>query len=194
MTQQPDLTIPFDASVVDEEALRALRAVQRTVPAGDGGASGNLVGGTEAVAAFGMVPGAPSGGGTGGPHGVVPLTAEPTRRPADAPLDMLDAPAQAGTSMALDAPLPEPPTLVPSAASHSLVSPRIATSRGSSGYTSPVPGSPIAPESELAATQFPSPDEQDTITSPETDEPAPDEPQDIAASPPLMQVTDAEGK
>ena len=55
MSQQPDMTIPFDASVVDEEALRALRAVQRSLPTGDGGASGNLVGGTEAVAAFGMV-------------------------------------------------------------------------------------------------------------------------------------------
>ncbi|MDF2688741.1 MAG: hypothetical protein K0Q80_1706, partial [Microvirga sp.] len=55
MSQQPDPTIPFDASVVDEEALRALRAVQRSLPMGDGGTSGNLVGGTEAVAAFGMV-------------------------------------------------------------------------------------------------------------------------------------------
>ncbi|MCD6061392.1 MAG: hypothetical protein K0S16_1703, partial [Moraxellaceae bacterium] len=52
MSQQPDPTIPFDASVVDEEALRALRAVQRSLPMGDGGTSGNLVGGTEAVAAF----------------------------------------------------------------------------------------------------------------------------------------------
>ena len=53
MSQQPDLTIPFDASVVDEEALRALRAVQRMLPTGDGGASGNLVGGTEAVCSLG---------------------------------------------------------------------------------------------------------------------------------------------
>ena len=68
MSQQPDLTIPFDASVVDEEALRALRAVQRMLPTGDGGASGNLVGGTEAVAAFGMVPGAPSGTVSVRPH------------------------------------------------------------------------------------------------------------------------------
>ena len=68
MSQQPDLTIPFDASVVDEEALRALRAVQRMLPTGDGGASGNLVGGTEAVAAFGMVPGAPSGNASVRPH------------------------------------------------------------------------------------------------------------------------------
>ena len=68
MSQQPDLTIPFDASVVDEEALRALRAVQRMLPTGDGGASGNLVGGTEAVAAFGMVPGAPSGTASVRPH------------------------------------------------------------------------------------------------------------------------------
>jgi hypothetical protein len=34
MSQQPDPTIPFNASVVDEEALRALRAVQRNLPMG----------------------------------------------------------------------------------------------------------------------------------------------------------------
>ncbi|MBO1907015.1 hypothetical protein KHP60_21120 [Microvirga sp. 3-52] len=193
MTQQPDLTIPFDASVVDEEALRALRAVQRTVPVGDGGASGNLVGGTEAVAAFGMVPGSPSGGGSGGSQGFGPATGELTRRLKASPLGTLDAPAQPSTSMPPEAPLPEAPALVSSAATYSVASPRIATTRGSSGYASPVPGSPIVPVSEPAATQIPSPDEQDTITPPEMDDPAQEEPQDIAASPALVRVTDAEG-
>lgn len=192
MTQQPDLTIPFDASVVDEEALRALRAVQRTVPAGDGGASGNLVGGTEAVAAFGMVPGAPSGGGVGGTYGIVPLSADPIARPADMPLEVLDTPAPAGTSLALDATSFESPTLISSAPSHFSASPKIAASRGSSSYIPPTPGSPVAPE--LATTQTASPDEQDTVTPPEDDELEPEEPQDIAASPPLVRVTNAEGQ
>jgi hypothetical protein len=186
MTQQPDLTIPFDASVVDEEALRALRAVQRTVPVGDGGAAGNLVGGTEAVAAFGMVPGAPAGGGAGGPHGIVPLTIESTPRPGNAPLEMLDAPAQASPSVLSAPAFPEPPALVSPTAS-----PKIATSRGSSGYNPPVSGIPIP--SELAMTQTASPNGQATVNPPESDDPKPEEPQDTAVSPPLIQVTDAEG-
>ncbi|QRM27343.1 Ig-like domain-containing protein [Microvirga sp. VF16] len=192
MTQQPDLSIPFDASVVDEEALRALRAVQRTVPAGDGATSGNLVGGTEAVAAFGMMPGAPSGGGMGGTHGIASLPTEPMSRPVDGPLAHLDIPAQARTSVMLDSALAETPALVARVASHPVASPKIAASRGSSGHVPSTPDFAVAPEH--LTTPSTHPDEQVTITPPGADEPEPEEPQDTAASPPLVQVTDAEGQ
>jgi hypothetical protein len=194
MTQQPDLTIPFDARVVDEEALRALRAVQRTVPIGDGGASGNLIGGTEAVAAFGMVPGASSGGGMGGAHGIAPLSGEPALRPEDTPLEIPDAPAQAGPSVVLDASLPEA-ALVSSVASHASASLKTATSRGSSGDAPPTPGSATASEfATPETTQTASPEAPPTVSPPESDQPKPEEPQDTAASPPVVRVTDAEGQ
>lgn len=194
MTQQPDLTIPFDASVVDEEALRALRAVQRMVPVGDGGASGNLVGGTEAVAAFGMVPGAPSGGGAGGVYGIAPLSGPSATRPVDASLEMPDAPAQAGRTMMPDAPLPEP-ALFSLTETHSAASPRNAGPRGSSGSALPAQTSATASEiATTSTTQAPSRDTPSTFTPPETDQPEPEEPRDTAASPPVVRVTDAEGQ
>ncbi len=194
MTQQPDLTIPFDASVVDEEALRALRAVQRMVPVGDGGASGNLVGGTEAVAAFGMVPGAPSGEGAGDLHGMAPLSAPSATRPVDASVEMPDAHAQAGSATVPDARLPEPASFSwPE--SHSATSPRSATSRGSSGSALPVQN--MTAPSDISTTttaQVPSPDAASTFTPPDIDQPDPEEPRDTAASPPVVRVTDAEGQ
>ena len=194
MTQQPDLTIPFDASVVDEEALRALRAVQRMVPVGDGGASGNLVGGTEAVAAFGMVPGAPSGGGVGEVHGIAPLSEASATRPVDASPEVPDAPDRTGQTTMPDDPLPEP-ALLSLPESRSAASPMNAGSRGSSGSAPPVQNPATA--SEIATsptTRNPSPDTPSTFTPPETDQPEPEEPRDTAASPPVVRVTDAEGQ
>ena len=192
MTQQPDLTIPFDASVVDEEAMRTLRAVQRTVPMDGAAASGNLMGGTEAVAAFGMVPGAPSGGGLARSQGIVPLSADPIARPGDTLLEALDTPTPRSASVALDAALPEPPGLVSSAALYAAAAPKSAASRGSSGYLSSTPGSPIVPE--LETTQTTSPEEQSTVTAPDVDEPESEEPQDTAAASPLVQAAAAEGQ
>ncbi len=57
MTQKSDATNSFNASVIDEEALRVLRAVQRTPPQGGGAASANLAGGAEAMAGISVIRG-----------------------------------------------------------------------------------------------------------------------------------------
>jgi hypothetical protein len=54
MSEQTPATTPFDASVVDEASMRALRAVHRSLPQGSGGTSG-LAGGTVAAAGAGMM-------------------------------------------------------------------------------------------------------------------------------------------
>ncbi|WP_114946278.1 Ig-like domain-containing protein [Microvirga calopogonii] len=192
MTQQPDLTIPFDASVVDEEALRALRAVQRTVPMGDGGAAGNLAGGTEAVAAFGMMPGSPSGG-AGGAAGIIPPVAEVSApRPAGAPLERLDEPAPAVTTVSLAAAPIDVPIFVDAPPSRPVAPPRIGGSHEAPGST--VSSHDIAAPSEVARAQTTPRDEDRPIPTPEHSQPQPEEPRDNVASAPVVRAADSEGQ
>lgn len=192
MTQQPDLTIPFDASVVDEEALRALRAVQRAVPIGDGGASGNLVGGTEAVAAFGMVPGAPSGGASARSSGITSLPADQAPRTVDVSLESLDVPPPSRPSADLNSALPDIPSVTASTAPHTAPASRTAASSGSSSAPPAMTGAAFEPE--RVTTSTPDPDEGAVVAPPREDQPAPEEPQDRAAASPLVQVRDADGQ
>jgi large repetitive protein len=197
MTQQPDLTIPFDASVVDEEALRALRAVQRAVPVGDGGASGNLVGGTEAVAAFGMVPGAPSGGASAATGGIAPLAEIQAAKPIDVALVRPETPPRSGLPMEIRraiADAPEiAPTLVRSSAS-------VAKAGAVAGSSSAPPSATTAPFEPAMPTERPSDrEDQPVVALPSVDqptpgEPQPEEPRDTMASPPRVQVADATGE
>ncbi|MGO4525441.1 Ig-like domain-containing protein [Microvirga sp. 2MCAF35] len=192
MTQQPDLTIPFDASVVDEEALRALRAVQRTVPVGDGGAAGNLAGGTDAVAAFGMIPGSPSGGAGSGAGDVLPVAEDLAHRSDAAPLERLDASAPIIRTVSLAAASPEAPIVVEAPPPRSVAPTSIGGSHEAPATTSPSRGIGIPVE---AATAQDSPQGEDvTILTPEYHQPQPQEPRDNAASTPVARVTDAEGQ
>ncbi|MBF9196207.1 hypothetical protein, partial [Microvirga terrestris] len=190
MSQQPDPTIPFDASVVDEEALRALRAVQRSLPMGDGGASGNLVGGTEAVAAFGMVRGGPSGGITLGAHEIDPLEWNLAPAPQDGSLKPLDLAPPAKPAITLD----EGPAgidLSESAAPAPFVGLRANLARSSSRY--------IGTESNDSSVQITSPVFADTpdnpavVTPPTTSRPNPEESADTLADPPDVIARDVVG-
>ncbi|UVF17498.1 Ig-like domain-containing protein [Microvirga terrae] len=196
MTQQPDLTIPFDASVVDEEALRALRAVQRAVPVGDGGASGNLVGGTEAVAAFGMVPGAPTGGGSAATAGIAPLAETQAARPIDVALGRLETPSLSGLPIDIRRVIADAPE-VASTLVRSSVSAKAGAVAGSSSTPPSSTGSSFEPG---FATVGPSEREDQAVVAPPSvdqptpGEPQPEEPRDTMASPPRVQVADASGE
>ncbi|MBA1157363.1 Ig-like domain-containing protein [Microvirga mediterraneensis] len=192
MTRQPDLTIPFDASVVDEEALRALRAVQRTVPVGDGGAAGNLAGGTEAVAAFGMMRGMPSGGGLGEMGGILPTTEESAPRPEEVRLEPLREAAPASKAMSLDAAPTEPPILVEVPESRPAATPKVTGSHGMPEPSNSLHGMAIS--SEPATTRPVVRDEPVTIPNPGHSEPQPEDPQDDPPSPPGVRVADAAGQ
>ncbi|KFG67750.1 Ig-like domain-containing protein [Microvirga sp. BSC39] len=190
MSQQPDPTIPFDASVVDEEALRALRAVQRSLPMGDGGASGNLVGGTEAVAAFGMVRGGPSGAIALRPHEIGPLEWSLALAPQDEPLKPLDLAPPAKPAIMLDE-APAGVDLSLSAAPAPLIGPRANLARSSSGS--------VETETDGSSVQVTSPvfgdipDNPGVVTPPTTLKPDPQEPADILADPPAVIARDAGG-
>jgi len=192
MTQQPDLTIPFDASVVDEEALRALRAVQRTVPGGDGGAAGNLAGGTEAVAAFGMMPGSPTGGIGGRAGGNLPGANELAPRPDDGPLERLDAPAPAVRTVSLDAAPPEAPILVEAPAARPAAPQKIGGSHEAPAATNS--SRRVAIPVEAATEQSTHRGGEVTIPKPDHHQPQPEEPGDNAASAPAVRVSDVEGQ
>jgi len=190
MSQQPDPTIPFDASVVDEEALRALRAVQRSLPMGDGGASGNLVGGTEAVAAFGMVRGGPSGGIAVGSHEISQLEWNLAPAPQDEPLKPLDlAPPSKPAIMLDEGTSGADPSLSP--APVSLIGPRANLARSSSSYAET--------ESDDTSVQIASPvfagtpDNPVVTTPPATLKPDPQEPADTLADPPAVIARDVSG-
>jgi hypothetical protein len=176
MSQQPDPTIPFDASVVDEEALRALRAVQRNFPMGDGGASGNLVGGTEAVAAFGMVKGGLSGGIAVRPHEIVSLEAGVASAQEEEPLRTLDLAPPAQPSIIVDQAQLGADALSLSAAITPLKGPRVATAQGSSEGHPAEADTPFVREISPAAADL-SEDPQ-VPTPPVDDNPEPEEPAD----------------
>ncbi|MEE1656177.1 Ig-like domain-containing protein [Microvirga sp. CF3062] len=190
MSQQPDPTIPFDASVVDEEALRALRAVQRSLPMGDGGASGNLVGGTEAVAAFGMVRGGPSGGIAVRPHEIDPLYWNLAPAPQDEALKPLDLAPPANPAIKLDE-APSDLALSISAAPMPMIGPRANLARSSSSY--------IATDADESSAQVTSPvfantpDDPVVATPPTTSKPDPQEPVDIVADPLVTEARDVAG-
>ncbi|MBB3020349.1 hypothetical protein FHR70_003430 [Microvirga lupini] len=190
MSQQPDPTIPFDASVVDEGALRALRAVQRSLPMGDGGAAGNLVGGTEAVAAFGMVRGGPSGSIAVGAHEIGPLAWNLAPAPQDESLKPLDLTPPAKPAINLDE-VPSGADL-PLAAPTPLIGPRGNFARSSSSY--------LANESDNSSARVTPPVFSDTSdnpvvpTPPTTVRPDPQEPIDIIADPPAVIARDAAGE
>ncbi|WP_262272911.1 hypothetical protein [Microvirga yunnanensis] len=188
MTQQPDLTIPFDASVVDEEALRALRAVQRAVPVGDGGASGNLVGGTEAVAAFGMVPGAPSGGASAATGGIAPLADAQAAKPIDVALDRLETPPPSGLPTEIRRAIADAPEIAPTLVRSSAA---VAKAGVVAGSSSAPPSATAAAFEPAMATGRPSDrEDQPVVAPPSVDrptpgEPQPEEPRDTMASPPV---------
>jgi uncharacterized protein YjgD (DUF1641 family)/CTP:molybdopterin cytidylyltransferase MocA len=190
MSQQPDPTIPFDASVVDEEALRALRAVQRSLPMGDGGASGNLVGGTEAVAAFGMVRGGPSGGIAVRPHEIDPLDWNLAPAPQDEALKPLDLAPPANPAIKLDE-APSDLALSTSAAPAPMIGPRANLARSSSSYVAPETGDPSAQVTSLVFAD--SSGDPVIATPPTTSEPEPQEPTDIVANPPIAEARDVVG-
>ncbi|NBJ11112.1 Ig-like domain-containing protein [Microvirga arsenatis] len=190
MTQQIDLTIPFDASVLDEEALRALRAVQRTMPNGDGSAGGTLVGGTEAAAGLGMAQGTPTGAAALPPHAIavteagrMPTPSEPAARPLD--------PAPNGASeLSLDLVAPELALAVPAAHQSGAMQRRLVTPQASS-Y---IPSEEDAPAREAAAPSPSSdPDDRIVVTPPVGEQPEPEEPTDSTAETPMLQVADAAG-
>jgi uncharacterized protein YjgD (DUF1641 family) len=190
MSQQPDPTIPFDASVVDEEALRALRAVQRSLPVGDGGASGNLVGGTEAVAAFGMVRGGPSGGIAVRPHEIDPLEWSLAPAPLEAPLKPLDLTPPTKPPMTLEEG-PSGVDLSLSAAPAPLTGSRANLARSSSGYVETATGDSSV---QLTSPVFEdTPDNPVVATPPTTLKPDPQEPADILADPPAVEARDVSG-
>ena len=190
MSQQPDPTIPFDASVVDEEALRALRAVQRSLPMGDGGASGNLVGGTEAVAAFGMMRGGPSGGIAVRPHEISPLEWNLAPAPQDDPLKSLDLPPPANPGLALDE-APSGVDLSRSTAPAPLIGARANIARSSSSYAETE-----SDDSSVRATSPVSadiPDNPVVVTPPTNPKPDQQEPADILADQPEVIARDISG-
>ncbi|EIM29743.1 DUF4429 domain-containing protein [Microvirga lotononidis] len=192
MTQQPDLTIPFDASVVDEEALRALRAVQRTVPVGDGGAAGNLAGGTEAVAAFGMMPGSPSGGALGRPAAIPPVAEEAAPRPEDTRLEPLAAPAPVIRTVSLETAGSEPTVAV-----EAPVFRPVSASRAGGSHATPEASHSAhdAPDLlEPAPTRIVPRNESVTIPAPEQNLPRPEDSHDDPASAPGVRVADVAGR
>jgi len=191
MTQQIDLTIPFDASVLDEEALRALRAVQRTMPNGDGSAGGTLVGGTEAAAGLGMAQGTPTGAAALPPHAIavteagrMPTPSEPAARPLD------PAPSNA-SELSLDVVAPELALAVPAAHQSGATQRRLVTPQASSYIPSEEDAStreaaPSSPSSD--------PDGRIVVTPPVGEQPEPEEPTDSMAETPMLQVADAAGR
>ena len=191
MSQQPDLTIPFDASVVDEEALRALRAVQRSLPMGDGGASGNLVGGTEAVAAFGMVKGGLTGGIAVRSHEIAPLETGVAPAPEEEPLKTLDLAPPAQPSILLDQSQFDAGALSLSPAAAPLRAPRVATAHGSSGDHPVEADAPFIPEIAPAAAE--APEDPQVPTPPITEDPEPEEPADLSADAPAVGSRDVLG-
>ncbi|MBM6582154.1 hypothetical protein ILT44_18285 [Microvirga sp. BT689] len=193
MSQQPDPTIPFDASVVDEEALRALRAVQRNLPMGDGGASGNLVGGTEAVAAFGMVKGGPSGGIAVRPHEIASLETGAASAPEEEPLKTLDLAPPVQSSIVLDQAQFDGDALTLSATvpPTPLRSPRVATAQGSSGDRPAETDTPFVREISPAAAD--APEDPQVPTPPAAENPEPEEPADVSADPPAVASRDVSG-
>ena len=193
MSQQPDLTIPFDASVLDEEALRALRAVQRMLPTGDGGASGNLVGGTEAVAAFGMVPGAPSGTVSVRPHEIAVENADRIASRDEAPPSGLDIAPSNNTPLVIDAALSDDTAPSMSQAPRTSLAPRVAVSSGSSGYVPETAASAVF-SPQIVDAGADRPDDQVAVPQPPADEPAAEEPRDVTADAPLVQANNAEGQ
>ncbi|WP_201837001.1 Ig-like domain-containing protein [Microvirga zambiensis] len=193
MSQQPDLTIPFDASVLDEEALRTLRAVQRMVPAGDGGSNSNLVGGTEAVAAFGMVPGAPSGTASVRPFQIATERMEGTVAREEAPSSEMDLAPSNDNPALVEAALSDDVPMQAPAAPQSSPAPKAAISSGSSSYVPDTSAAvAFAPEAVKAGADLP--DDQVALPQPPTDEPAEEQPQDLTAEAPLVQAGDAEGQ
>ncbi|WP_201859135.1 Ig-like domain-containing protein [Microvirga soli] len=190
MSQQPDPTIPFDASVVDEEALRALRAVQRSLPMGDGGSSGNLVGGTEAVAAFGMVRGGPSGGIAVGSHEIGPLGWNRVPAPQDESLKPLDLAPPAKPAITLDEG-PAGVDLSRSAAPAPLIGPRAKLARSSSGYAES--GSDDTSVQATSPVFDATPDNPVVVTPPTDTKPDPQEPADVLADLPEVIARDVGG-
>jgi large repetitive protein len=191
MSQLPDPTIPFDASVVDEEALRALRAVQRNLPMGDGGASGNLVGGTEAVAAFGMVKGGPSGGIAVRPHEIASLEAGVAPAPEEEPLRTLDLAPPVRPSIILDQAQSGADALSLSAAATPLRTPRVATAQGASEDRPHEADASFVREISPAAAD--TPEEPQGPTPPVAEKPEPEEPADLSADAPIVISRDVAG-
>ncbi|HZH06115.1 MAG TPA: hypothetical protein VEY69_05510, partial [Lautropia sp.] len=192
MSQQPDPTIPFDASVVDEESLRALRAVQRAQPQGDGGSNGTLVGGIATAAMFGVVQGEPQEGGA-----LISAEAsleQPSRaiRPQDEPLRRSELSQFRGMPALPDLPSPD------SLASASSQDPslkaawRIAGNHGSAGAaphentgTSVPEGSPITVDT---------PPERPVVVVVPPVVRIPDDVPDVTADMPLVRAGDVSGE
>ncbi|MEZ0169424.1 Ig-like domain-containing protein [Microvirga sp. TS319] len=191
MTQQIDPTIPFDASVIDEEMLRALRAVQRSLSQGDGGASGILVSGIATAAMVATVQGGAQGGFVLGPDGAPAPEALPTYARQDEPLKPLDPALSNPLSIPQDFALLE--LLAPnvSAPASAITMLRGAGPHGSSDAVSlDQPSAPAAvPVIPAAPGVSPKPP---VVTPPPVVRPPQDQP-DVTAETPIAQAADAEG-
>ncbi|MXQ11470.1 hypothetical protein, partial [Microvirga makkahensis] len=187
MSQHPDLTIPPDASVVDEEVLRVLRAVQRSLPQGDGGSDGHLVGGIATAAMFGMVQGDPHGGGAPGSSEAAREQSLHAIRSQDEPLRRLDIP-QPGRMTILPDSLVSAPSLDPTPKALS----RSAASYGSSGAAPQGNTAASMPEETLIGAD--TPPEQPVVVTPPPMVDIPEIVPDPAADVPLAMARDVSGE
>src|SRR5687768_10404044 len=160
---------------------------------GDGGASGNLAGGTEAVAAFGMVKGGLSGGIAVRPHEIASLETDAASAPDDEPLKTLDFAPPVQSSIILDqAPFDaDALSLSATVTPAPLKAPRVATAQGSSGDRPAETDTPFVREISPAAAD--APEDPQVPTPPAAENPEPEEPADISADPPAVASLDVSG-
>ncbi|WP_414473150.1 DUF4429 domain-containing protein [Microvirga sp. M2] len=191
MTQQIDPTIPFDASVIDEEMLRALRAVQRSLSQGDGGANGILVSGIATAATVATVQGGAQGGFVLGPDGAPAPEALPAFARQDVPLKPLEPAPLNPLSVPPGFALPE--SLAPHvpAPAPALTMRRSAVPHGSSDAVSL--DQPIAPVPLPAIPAAPGVSPEHPVAPPPPVVRPPQEQPDVTAETPIAQALDAEG-